>query len=102
MQVPVQFRRYPCDDYFASQWAERGCWDDPSQLMLIVPTTGVEERPELSFLVIGRPGVDGIEFGYRTSSEGLWAYYSIEGEFTFIALTTAELVEDYLSGKLTV
>ncbi len=102
MQVPAHLRGYACDDYFASEWAERGFWDDPSQLTLIVPAAEVEERPELQLLVVGRPGVDGILFGYRVGHPGLWAYHPIDREFVLMAPSVAELVEGWLSGKLAV
>jgi hypothetical protein len=102
MQVPAHLRGYPCDDYFGSELADKGYWDEPSQLMLIVPTSEVEELPELSFLVVGRPGVNGINFGYRVGQPGLWAYYPIDQEFVFVAPTVAQLVAAFESGKLIV
>jgi hypothetical protein len=100
--VPVlaALRCYDCDDYLASEWATRGCWDESCQLMLIVPTTEVEERPELSFLVVGNAGVDGIEIGYRAGLPGLWAYYPIDQEFVSVDQSVNELVERFHSGKL--
>lgn len=100
MQVPAHLRKYPCDDYFASECAERGYWDESSQLMFIVPVHEIEERIDLSFLVIGRPGVDNIEFGYRAGLSGLWAYYPVDQEFILIAPTVKKLVVDWQSGKL--
>jgi hypothetical protein len=102
MQVPAHLRRYHCEDYFDSEWAEQGYWDEPSQLMLIVPAVDVKERPELSLLVIGRPGVDGIEFGYRLGQQGLWAYYPIDREFVVVSVSVKQLVESFLSGELSV
>jgi hypothetical protein len=102
MQVPTHLRGYACDDYFASEWAERGCWDEPAQLMLISPAHEVAERPDLSLLVVGRPGVDGILFGYRAGHPGLWAYYPIDREFVLMAPSLADLVEGWRSRKLTV
>ena len=102
MAVANHFRDYSSEDYLASPWARDGCWDEPSQLMLIVPEVEAGERTELEFLVVGRPGVDGIEFGYRKGKRGLWAYYPIDREFVFMAPTLVELVEGWLSGKLSV
>jgi hypothetical protein len=59
-------------------------------------------RSELDFLVIGRPGWDGIEFGYRRGKRGIWAYYPIEGRFVAVAESTADLVEGYVSSRITV
>ena len=100
MTVPVHLRGYPCDDYFASEFANQGYWDEPSQLMLIVPASEVKVLSEVSFLVIGRPGIDGIEFGYRAGHTGLWAYYPIDQAFVLLAPTVANLVAAFESGKL--
>jgi hypothetical protein len=102
MDVPSHLRQYPCSDYFSSEWAERGCWDDHSGLWVIVPAQEVEEDPGLGFLQVGRPGVDGIGFGYRRGHPGLWAYYPIDKEFVLLAATLAELVEGWLSSRIKV
>lgn len=102
METPTHLRDFQCDDYFASRWAEAGCWDETSQLMLVIPADDVQVRTALDFLVIGRPGVDGIEFGYRRRLRGVWAYYPIDDEFVVVATTTADLVERYTTGRITV
>ena len=102
MKTPANLRDFHCDDYFASEWAKEGCWDEPSQLMLVVPARKCQLRAELAFFVIGRPGVDGIEFGYRRGKRGIWAYYPIEKRFVAVARTTAALVDGYLSNRITV
>jgi hypothetical protein len=102
VNVPAHLGGYPCQDYFASEWAEQGCWDESSQLMLIVPATEVEERPDLLLLIVGRPGIDGILFGYRVGNPGIWAYYPIDEEFVLMAPSVAELVEGWRSGRLAV
>jgi len=99
---PRRWREYHCQDYFASKWAKKGCWDEPSQLMLILPADEVEERPELSFVVVGRPGVDGIEFGYRKGYEGVWAYYPTDGEFVLMARSVDKLATGWQAGNLSV
>jgi hypothetical protein len=70
--------------------------------MVIVPAADVEEREPSGSLVVGRPGVDAIEFGYRKGLRGLWAYYPIDQEFVLMAPTVTELVEGWLSGRLSV
>jgi hypothetical protein len=102
VEIPNHLHEYACADYFSSPWSTQGCWDETSQMWVIVSAAEVEERQEIRFLVVGRPGVDGIEFGYRQGRAGLWAYYPIEGEFVLMAPTVAELVEGWLSGKLSV
>lgn len=91
---------YPCEDYLASEWAERGCWDEPSQAMVVVPCAEVREAD--GFLVVGGPGVDGIAFGYRKGLPGLWAYRAIDRGYVYMAPTVAELVEKWTSGALSV
>ena len=91
-----------CGDYLASEWADRGCWDDSSQTMLIVPAWKITIRDDLGLLAVGGPGVDGIEWGYRRGERGVWAYYPIDREFIFMAATAVDLVERWLSGELNV
>ena len=52
--------------------------------------------------MIGRPGVDGIEWGYRRGLRGLWAHYPIENRFVHLASTAQELRDGYASGRITV
>jgi len=99
MKTPANLRDFHCDDYFASEWAKDGYWDASSQLMLVVPARQRELRSD--FLVIGRPGVDGIEFGYRREQRGIWAYYPIERRFVAVAKTTADLIDGYVSCRIT-
>ena len=94
MTTPAHLREFHCDDYFASPWAEEGYWDEPAQLMLVVPVGEHELRREIDFLVIGRPGVDGIEFGYRRGERGIWAYYPVERRFAAVAETIADLIHN--------
>ena len=107
MDVPSQFARFPCGDYFASPLAENGHWCEPSQLWVIVPATQAEELTnsdgtKLDFLRIGDPaGVDGIPFGYRVGNPGVWAYYPIDNHFALIAPSVEQLVQLWDSGRLT-
>lgn len=100
MVTPTDLRDFFCDDYLASSWAEHGYWDGASQLMLVVPARERLLRPELDFLAVGRPGVDGIEFGYRRGRRGVWAYYPIEREFVLVAETIADLIDGYTSSRI--
>ena len=102
MNVPNYQKEYPCSDYFQSELSEHGLWDEEGQLWLIVPATDVEERPEIGFLAVGRPGVDGIEFGYRKAEPGCWAYYPMEGKFQFLAPTIQEFLKGWYSGIISV
>jgi hypothetical protein len=100
MAIPEQFRDYRCSDYFNSEQLVRGVWSESEQLHLIVEADEVLERPGLDFLVIGRPGVDGIEFGYRKRHDGIWAYYPISREFSHIASSINTLVEGWFAGSI--
>jgi|SRR5271170_6305990 len=102
MVVPTRLRRYTCDDYFASDWSTRGCWDEEAQRNVIVPADEVQEYPDRGFLAVGRPGADGILFGYREGQTGLWAYYPIENAFVPVAGTLIDLVEGWLAGRIKV
>lgn len=101
-KIPKQFNGYCCADYFASGRFTGGVWDEPSQLWVIVAADQIVERSELEFLVIGRPGCDGIEFGYRMGRDGLWAYYPIDREFTLVAPSISALVDGWLAGSIVI
>jgi hypothetical protein len=102
MEVPEQWRGYPCEDYFASPLAESGLWDKPGQLWLIEPAERAEEDAGAQFLQVGRPGVDSIGFGFRKGQRGVWAYHRIEREFQLLAPTLAEFLNGWQSGRITV
>jgi hypothetical protein len=92
--------RYQCGDFFDSEYAGTGYWDEASQLQVIVPAIEADERPELDFLAIGRAGVDGILFGYRAGRKGLWAYYPISREFEPVAKSVTEFVQAWINGSI--
>ena len=102
MDIPEHFREYRCSDYFDSEQFTSGVWSESEQLRLIIAASEVIERPELDFLVVGRPGVDGIGFGYRKRKDGIWAYYPISGEFLPVAPGVSTLVEGWLAGSIKV
>jgi hypothetical protein len=83
MEIPERFNDYRCSDYFASEQFTRGVWSESEQLWLIASADEVVEDPSREFLIIGRPGVDGIKFGYRRDQDGLWAHYPI-GDFLLL------------------
>ena len=80
----------------------RGVWDNTAILWLILPSAEVTERPDIHFLIIGRPGVDGIEFGYRAGCDGIWAYYPIDKEFVILAPTVAAFLKGWRSNEIAV
>ena len=102
MDIPEQYRRYACTDYFADGWSAKGHFDEHSQTLLIAPFAKTYEDTDASFFAIGRSGCDGIDFGYRVGHAGLWAYYPITREFKFMSDTVAELVAGWCAGRLSV
>jgi hypothetical protein len=53
-------------------------------------------------LVIGRPGVDGIQFCYREGLEEIWAFYPIEADWVRIAPTLEDFESGWKNGTITV
>jgi hypothetical protein len=102
MSVPEKWRPYNCGDYFVSALAVTGWWDAEGQCWYIEPAERIYEDSVRAFLVIGRPGVDGIEWGYRRDREGIWAHYPIENEFRAIANSASALRDGYSSGRIKV
>ncbi len=106
MDIPTHLSKYDCRDYFASELATDGCWSEDEQLWMIVPFTEAEEIADfdghpLNFLQVGRPGVDGIAFGYRLGEPGFWAYYPIERDFQLVAPTVQDFLKGWSTGQIT-
>jgi hypothetical protein len=102
MDVPENWRAYNCSDYFASPLSETGWWDPDGQCWFIEPAHRVREDTSREFLIVGRPGVDGIEWGYRRGYPGIWAHYPIEDQFRLLAESASGLREGYCAGRITV
>lgn len=102
MEIPERFSDYRCADYFASERFARGVWSESEQMWLVVSADDVVEDSKREFLVVGRPGVDGIEFGYRRGHDGIWAHYPIGNDFTLVAPSVSALVEGWLGGSIKV
>ncbi|MFN3652853.1 MAG: hypothetical protein ACK47B_25020 [Armatimonadota bacterium] len=98
-EMPLRWRDFHCQDYFAGDWPERGHFDELSYTPVVFPYPEVYEDVESEFLVIGTSGGDGVHFGYRRGHSGLWAY-PIDGEFKFMAPSLAELVDGWCAGEL--
>ncbi len=98
--IPEAYKTYECADYFESRFV-RGYYDESAHLTTFLPTDQLSERTEREFLVVGRPGVDGIEWGYRRGHSGLWAYYPITCEFEYLAPTVTALFDGWYSGQIT-
>lgn len=97
MDIPVQFKGYQCAEYF-DQFSH-GVWSESEQMWLIIPADDVVDRG--GFLVIGRAGVDGIEFGYRREAEGIWAH-PVDSDFKHVASSVGALVQGWLGGAIRV
>ena len=100
--VPKRWRGFGCSDYFGSSLAEGGYWDEAGQYWYVWPSNRVYESADRQLLVIGGPGVDGIDWGYRADQTGLWAYYPIGQEFVWLAPTADALVQGWRAGAITV
>lgn len=97
-----RFEQYQFADYLASVWSADGLWDEKCYLRLLEPLSQIEELDQKGFLQVGRPGVDGIGFGYRAGCEGFWAYYPMEDRFEILAPSITEFVTGWQAGTITV
>ncbi|HUF18874.1 MAG TPA: hypothetical protein VMS12_12595 [Thermoanaerobaculia bacterium] len=84
-----------------SRWRE-GLYDEGAHLWLLEPAHRFEHLADEQFLRVGRPGVDGIGFGYRENQPGFWAFYPQEGTFKLLAASVGEFIEGWYAGKITV
>jgi hypothetical protein len=85
-----------------SALAQHGWWNEDGQCWYIEPAERLEEDTDLSLLVIGRPGVDGIRWGYRQDMAGIWAHYPIDDDFVWLAKSADELHRGYAEGRISV
>jgi hypothetical protein len=97
--VPLRWHDYHCGEYFTSMLGQQGYQDELAQYWYFWPADRVYEDTDLQFLVIGGPGVDGINWGYRRGQLGLWAY-PIDGEFAWLAPTAEALLQGWLAGTI--
>lgn len=97
-----RFEQYQCADYLASVWCADGLWDEKSFLWLLEPLSQIEEIDDKGFLQVGRPGVDGIGFGYRLGHDGVWAYYPMDDHFEFLSPSITEFVKGWQAGTIAV
>ena len=102
MHIPERWQAYPCAEYFSEHWCECGHFCEASQTWVIVPLSEAYENCEEDFFEIGRSGCDGIDFGFRKTLRGLWAYYPIDRDFKFMAESVTELVSAWCSSQLSV
>ncbi|MCD6065325.1 MAG: hypothetical protein K0S33_151 [Bacteroidetes bacterium] len=75
---------------------------EDAQIDVILPADRFYTDPSGDYLVIGYPGVDGIEFRLKTNVNDMtvYAFYPIGQEHIEIAQTPAELVRKWKEGIL--
>lgn len=83
------------------EW-RHGVWHGESHVWLIEPVERYTIIDDQSFLQVGRPGVDGIGFGYRAGMVGFWAYYPQESRFELLASSVSDFVRGWLGGAISV
>jgi hypothetical protein len=96
--IPQHLRRYPCDEYFSSEWAEIGLRDEPSQSTLVLPASEIFELLEVSFLVVCSIG-NNISLGYRANQPGFWSHLNKINHFTLVAPTLVEFIRRFYEGR---
>jgi len=99
---PMDLGGFPVTSHLDDPELRKGIWDEPAQLLLIEPVEKFEIREQDLFLFVGRPGVDGIEFGYRSGMDGFWAYYPVDDEFVLLANNIQEFLNGWYDGSITV
>lgn len=97
-----KYEGFNAEEYFTNKRFFAGIYDNESHLQLILPEEEIYIFSTEDFLVIGRPGVDGIEFGFRKNQEGIWAYYPIDQRFSLVAANIAELVRGWYAGNVAI
>jgi hypothetical protein len=102
MKIPHQFTDFRCEDYFEAGYASDGFWSEMEQIWLIEPISEIFITADSEFLQVGRPGVDGIGFGYRRLLDGLWAFHPQESRFQYVALDVASFVKEWGNGTIKV
>jgi hypothetical protein len=88
----AELASYACADYLTSKWSQDGLYDVAAQVWLIESADKAVLHGDVNFLEVGRPGVDGIAFGYRRGESGVWAYYPYEKRFQRLADSINEFV----------
>jgi hypothetical protein len=98
--IPQEFSRFDCSEYFRNFQAGR--YDTNAQLWFILPVIQIRSLSEEDALIVGRPGVDGIEFCYRFGHPGVWAFYPIERQWRAVSSTLRDLEDRWNDGSLSV
>lgn len=77
---------------------------EESFVNVILPFDEIKTDESKKWLIIGWPGVDGVEFRVKKEAEdkAVYAYYSVEDEHIKIAESPVELIERWKNGGLPV
>lgn len=97
----IDLERFPhaAECALGDEW-RHGLWDEENYVWILVPVAQYEVLDDCGFLAVGRPGVDGIAFGYRAGVAGFWAYFPLEGRFEPLAPSVAEFVNAWFAGTV--
>jgi|GEM_PF-6229919 len=70
---------------------------------IILPADKIEEDQTKEWLIIGWPGVDGIQFRVKSKDpdQAVFAFYPIEQVHIKIADSDKDLIEKWKSGQIT-
>jgi hypothetical protein len=94
------FDDHSLTDITSSSKYRHGYYDDFNQIQFVLPNEEWTEDIERNVIVIGHPGVDGIDFVYRFGLNGIWTYYSIENRYEYLASNIDELVSLWINEKI--
>lgn len=76
---------------------------DDSIIDVILPGDRIEEDETKEWLIIGWPGVDGIQFRVKSkeTDQSVYAFYPFEQEYVKIADSDKDLIEKWKAGQVT-
>ncbi len=97
----VDIERFPAaiEAGHSAEW-QHGLYDEEAHIWFLEPADRYEIDEDRDFLVVGRPGVDGITFGYRGGMQGFWGFYPIEQRFELLAATLSEFIDGWYKGNI--
>jgi hypothetical protein len=69
---------------------------------VVLPADEIKIDDSKRWLIIGRPGVDGIEFRVKKheADAAVYAYYPIDNEHVWIANSAEDLIEKWKAGAI--
>ncbi len=90
------------DEYKSCDAPDNGFYSASDEYWIIRPNHEWEHDSNREWLCVGGPGVDGIEFGYLKGKSGIYAYYPIVDEYSFLADSADELIKGWIESRITV